>query len=63
MPHSIVLSAKFSKDGKTLTSFQKPVETADAFRSAVNEALDTFHKENPNLALFDGVTVSFDKVD
>lgn len=63
MAHPITVLVKFSKDGKTLHEFKKRVDTAEGFREAIDKAHEGFRKANPDVMLFDGVNVLYDKAD
>jgi hypothetical protein len=53
----------FSKGTRELRSFRYPVEKPENYALAVCAAYEQFKCEHPNVSLFDGVHVIFDRAE
>ena len=53
----------FYKKNRVLTSFPYPIEWPDDYVKAIEAAYEQFRKDNPNVSLFDGVNVTFERVE
>lgn len=54
---------KYEHGGKIVTRYEKVIAKKEDYKAGLEEAADAFHRENPKLSLFDGVTVTYDKAD
>ena len=58
--HALIV---FYKKNRVLTSFPYPIEKPDDYVKAIEAAYEQFRKDNPNVSLFDGVSVTFERVE
>ena len=62
-PDHLQLVVVFEQHGKILAAYIHPILKQEDERDAIVASYDQFHKEHPDISLFDFVTVRFDKVD
>jgi len=53
----------FYKGRRLLTSFPYPIEKREDYVKAIKAAYDQFRKDHPNVSLFDGINVTFERVE
>jgi hypothetical protein len=53
----------FCKGTRVLTSFPYPMEKPEDYALAISAAYEQFKREHPDISLFDGVHVIFDRAE